>query len=55
MPKMQDFILSVEELADAGLSLEEIAKRLNTDVPVIEKVLTWIEPKPSDGKATIRF
>jgi hypothetical protein len=43
MAKMGDFIMSVEELFEAGLSVEEIAKRLGVPVPVVEETLKWIK------------
>lgn len=39
---MKDIILQVEELYDAGLSIEEIAARLHIPVPAIGEMLNWI-------------
>ena len=42
MAKMADFLISVEELYDAGLSIEEIAQRLGVDVPLVENAFKWM-------------
>ena len=39
---MKDFLLNVEDLYEAGLSIEEIAKRLGVDVPLVESAFKWI-------------
>lgn len=39
---MKDVLLDVEELHDAGLSIEEIAKRLHIDVPVVISMFEWL-------------
>lgn len=40
--RMKDILFQVEELHDAGLSIEEIAKRLHIPVPAIDEMLNWI-------------
>jgi len=42
MAKMADFLISVEELYDAGLSIEQIAERLKVPVPLIEDAFKWM-------------
>jgi orotate phosphoribosyltransferase-like protein len=39
---MKDVLLDVEELHEAGLSIEEIAKRLHIDVPVVVSMFEWM-------------
>ena len=46
MVKMADFLISVEELYDAGLSIEQIAERLNVPVPLIENAFKWLNKQP---------
>lgn len=40
--RMKDIIFEVEELQEAGLSIEEIAKRLHIPVPAVGEMLAWI-------------
>jgi orotate phosphoribosyltransferase-like protein len=48
MAKMQEFIMQVEELYDAGLSVEEIAKRLNVTVPLVHETIKWAQLEPDE-------
>lgn len=42
MGKMKDVVNQVEEFYDAGLSVEEIATRMNMSVPVIQDIFKWL-------------
>jgi orotate phosphoribosyltransferase-like protein len=44
---MKDILFQVDELHEAGLSVEEIARRLNLDVPVIISMFEWLARYPS--------
>ena len=39
---MKDILFQVEELQEAGLPIEEIAKRLHIPVPAVDEMLKWI-------------
>ena len=41
--RMKDLLIDVEELHEAGLSIEEIAKRVQVPVPAVADILKWIE------------
>ena len=41
--RMKDLLIDVEELYDAGLSIEDIAKRVQVPVPAVVDMLKWIE------------
>lgn len=40
--RMKDLLIDVEELHDAGLSIEDIAKRVQVPVPSVVEMLKWI-------------
>ena len=40
--RMKDVLFQVEELHEAGLSVQEIAERLNMDVPVVISMFEWM-------------
>jgi Mn-dependent DtxR family transcriptional regulator len=39
---MKDVLFQVEELHEAGLSVQEIAERLKMDVPVVLSMFEWM-------------
>jgi len=40
--RMKDILFEVEQLQEAGLSIEEIAERLHIPVPAIDEMFKWI-------------
>jgi Mn-dependent DtxR family transcriptional regulator len=40
--RMKDVLFQVEELHEAGLSVQEIAERLKMDVPVVVSMFEWM-------------
>jgi len=50
--RMKDLLIDVEEMHEAGLSIEEIAKRLNMDVPVIMSMFEWMAKQNHKNEET---